>query len=458
MSARRLVLIAGASCFAMAACSATSDTQKRPPGAAAGAAGGAGGTTLIGPDAGNAGGFGPDASCVSESIQGESVPVDMYVMLDTSGSMQEAIAGGGSKWTAVQNAMVSFIDDPRSTGLGVGLQFFPLPDPSVPDTCTSSAQCGGAGPCFLRVCEGIGVLEACDTDADCAGACVDLGVCENTDPQEICFPDTTPTCAGGQSCLRVGSAFCANAACSIDAYSSPEVAIETLPAHAADLHAAISAKELSGRTPTGAALRGAIDHAKAHAEANPSHAVVTVFATDGIPTECDPRDSPSVAQIALEGRNGSPSIRTFVIGVFGANDASGRKNADQLAMAGGTDSAFIVDPSSDVSQQFLDALDAIRGSTLRCEYQIPTPSEGDTLDFGKVNVTLTDEGAEPETLLFVGGEDGCDPDAGGWYYDADPSKNEVPTKIIVCPQTCDAIHLTVNNRVDIALGCGTAVR
>jgi hypothetical protein len=41
--------------------------------------------------------------------------------------------------------------------------------------------------------------------------------------------------------------------------------------------------------------------------------------------------------------------------------------------------------------------------------------------------------------------------AGGWHYD----NLEAPTRIIVCPQSCDAIRDTPDARIDVLLGCAT---
>ena len=42
---------------------------------------------------------------------------------------------------------------------------------------------------------------------------------------------------------------------------------------------------------------------------------------------------------------------------------------------------------------FIDALNAIRGTKLACEYLIPAPPPGEKLDFNKVNVEHTPPGA-----------------------------------------------------------------
>ena len=65
-----------------------------------------------------------------------------------------------------------------------------------------------------------------------------------------------------------------------------------------------------------AIMQGAIDHAKSWANANPSHRVVTLLATDGLPTECTPLDIADVAAIAARHglllSNGAPVTAGFV--------------------------------------------------------------------------------------------------------------------------------------------------
>ena len=52
-----------------------------------------------------------------------------------------------------------------------------------------------------------------------------------------------------------------------------------------------------------------------------------------------------------------------------------------------TGSAFVVDTTQNVNQQFLDALNKIRGAALGCSYLIPLP-DGGTPDFAAVNVNV----------------------------------------------------------------------
>ena len=87
-----------------------------------------------------------DAACAMNSRKADQIPLDMYLMLDSSGSMTDFIADGKTtKWAAVQKALVAFVNDPDSAGLGVGLQYFPLTQPGAPEVCFASSECGTGG-------------------------------------------------------------------------------------------------------------------------------------------------------------------------------------------------------------------------------------------------------------------------------------------------------------------------
>src|SRR5262249_1116168 len=69
---------------------------------------------------------------------------------------------------------------------------------------------------------------------------------------------------------------------------------------------------------------------------------VAVPATDGLPTECDTNIG-NVANIAQGAAAGNPAVKTFVIGVFSASEASvAQSNLDKIAGAGGTGKAFVI--------------------------------------------------------------------------------------------------------------------
>ncbi len=59
-------------------------------------------------------------ACAATSAQAQTIPLDMIILLDESGSMD------GDKWTGATAALKSFIDDPASAGIGVGAVYFPV--------------------------------------------------------------------------------------------------------------------------------------------------------------------------------------------------------------------------------------------------------------------------------------------------------------------------------------------
>jgi hypothetical protein len=114
---------------------------------------------------------------------------------------------------------------------------------------------------------------------------------------------------------------------------------------------------------------------------------------------------------------------------------------------------------NNVEQSFLMALNAIRGTKLACEYQVPAPGDAGMLDYTQVNVNYTPSGASMSTTIgYVGSLANCDPAKGGWYYDVDPSMGATPSKIIMCPATCTTFGADTGGEVDIEVGCKTIVQ
>jgi hypothetical protein len=263
---------------------------------------------------------GPSGSCAAEEYTADQQPLDMYVMLDKSGSMGDGV-GGGTKWQQVTSALGAFLNQPGAAGIGVGIQYFPLAPGATttcPQQCLSDTDCGACGPC-------VGAFPQQGVTGICLGA------------------------AGSGSC---------NAA----DYAAPAVPIAPLPGVAGDITASIANHGPNGGTPTSAALQGAIDYADAWADSS-GHQVIAVLATDGEPTECDP-SIPSISAIAA---SGLPKVSTFVIGV-----GASLGNLNAIAQAGGTGAAFIVDANANVQQQFLASGEPDYGS-VNVEY---TPGGG----------------------------------------------------------------------------------
>ena len=265
-------------------------------------------------------------------------------------------------------------------------------------------------------------------------------VCAGAGNDNICVP-ITGYCDGRDSCRSTD-------------YAAPAVEIAPLPGAATALLASLAKKTPDGLTPTSSALSGALAHAQAVALANPTHRVVVLFATDGLPTECEPTEIADVDKIASSALAGAPPISTFVVGVFAPDEQTvAQQSLDSLAAAGGTKSAFIVSTNQDVSKGVLDALNAIRTTALACEYSIPLP-EGGQANYLAVNVRFTSGAGKKTTLGYVESAAGCGA-KGGWYYDNDPRGPKAPSKIEVCATTCTSLKADPQGKVDIVLGCQT---
>lgn len=65
------------------------------------------------------------ATCGKGAFKADPVPIAMDIMLDKSGSMT------GARWTNVTNALKTFINDPSSDGLAIGLDYFPQTSPDT---------------------------------------------------------------------------------------------------------------------------------------------------------------------------------------------------------------------------------------------------------------------------------------------------------------------------------------
>jgi hypothetical protein len=108
-------------------------------------------------------------------------------------------------------------------------------------------------------------------------------------------------------------------------------------------------------------------------------------------------------------------------------------------------------------QPFFDAVAqaVIASAKLSCELVIPPPSMG-TLDPAKVNVAIQD-GGNQVYLPAVADAAACGP-AGGWYYD-DPV---MPTKVTLCPVSCDAAQASVGpgkpGHIEVLFGCATVAQ
>jgi hypothetical protein len=363
---------------------------------------------------------GPDGGCYSTRSKAEQIvttievpvtetvktqkPVDMFIMYDQSGSMNENTPAG-SKWNAIKAALTGFVNSPASAGIGVGIQYFPA----------------------------------------AAGACTTSG------PNCTCIPFLGCASLGGGSCVASD-------------YATPDVPIEPLPAVAPKIIASVGRHNPGGGTPTTPALTGALQYAKTWAAAHPDRKTIVILATDGDPTGCNGNAVQDVADAAATGLAANPSVETFVVGV-GRSLTSLNAIA---ASGGSGQALIVDTSSGDPTQQFLDAMNKIRetvtvttthtvthtethATPVPCEWTIPAAPDGTRFDKDKVNVDFASGTGAAQRIGAIATAADCGAVADGWHYD-DPKS---PTKVLVCSQTCKRIQETKDVQVDVVFGCAT---
>jgi hypothetical protein len=226
--------------------------------------------------------------------------------------------------------------------------------------------------------------------------------------------------------------------CSVSAYQTPLVPMRPLPS--ASFAQAISGVFPAGETPTLPAIQGAIAYAQQMQAINPNGKLAVVLVTDGEPNVCNS----TVQAVSAAAAAVASTIPTYVIGIGSV------QNLDTIAAAGGTKQAFIVSTSdpAQTATDFQNALAVIKGSSVGCEYQVPTAPAGQSIDFNKVNVVYTPSGGSSETLTY---NKDCSGNGQGWHYD-DPTK---PTRIEICGGSCTPIQADKGGQIRIELGCST---
>jgi hypothetical protein len=245
------------------------------------------------------------------------------------------------------------------------------------------------------------------------------------------------------------------ASCDVSVYGTPVVGVGTLPEQAASLSAALADLTPTGETPTGPALRGACNYARDYRGASAERQIALLLLTDGrpeAPTTCRGGESsccPSLddaVQAADECRN-TTGIRTFVLGVGPLLD-----NLEQIAVAGGTDQAYLVE-GGDVSGAVRTALNRIRGAAaIPCELQLPEPPPGAALALNAVNLSYESDDCSLTPFSAVPSAEGCGGED-GWYYDTP----DAPGRVLLCPRSCDRVSGPGGN-LYYSVGCETRIR
>jgi hypothetical protein len=178
----------------------------------------------------------------------------------------------------------------------------------------------------------------------------------------------------------------------------------------------------------------------------------------------DPIGSESFVVEEIQRAYNELGIKTFMLGCPGSEEHvfTGLDNRGWLSQAaelGGTSPGncvheppgpfchFDMTQAADFGAALRAALASIVGQVVACDYGIPVPPEGLTIDLNAINLYLYPDGNDPIQILRTEGPD-CEQ---GWYYD------EVAALIKLCPTTCALAQSDPNAKAELMFGCESDV-
>jgi hypothetical protein len=95
------------------------------------------------------------------------------------------------------------------------------------------------------------------------------------------------------------------------------------------------------------------------------------------------------------------------------------------------------------------ATQVVSNAGIACDWPIPPPPAGQSLDSSKINVNFTTPDGTLVELGRIPQGQACD-GREGWFYDDDTA----PTTVISCPASCDKFKAS-GGKVDVLFGCTT---
>jgi len=282
------------------------------------------------------------------------------------------------------------------------------------DTQTDASNCGGCGQVCpaTATCQNGACLCPAGTPTECGGTCVDLstnnehcGSCDNACGFGQCQGGQCPTCApggllllldrsgsmssncGSQTCvqaelsavetfvqdtesegLSVGVTYFprppnGNALCTIADYAQPDVAIDLLPGNASPIVNSGIGSMANGLSVVVGALGGGIEAASGWAAGHAGPGAVVMINDGGMGIGCNTETVAQAVATASAGFAGTPSIRTFVIGVNPGGYAIDTQWWNEVPAAGG---GTLTNTGNLGAAAILDAL-----RTIRAEFTCP---------------------------------------------------------------------------------------
>jgi hypothetical protein len=389
-------------------------------------------------DVGHNDGFSPDGSdigfdgaCATAQYAAKQDPAAMLFILDASNPMT------GPKWSAAGLAIVTAIDLDGFDGISLGLL-------ASPSSTTDGAPCF---PGFPVMCGNPAVPQVAMANAGTDKSSAPTGVRHNIYSWlSANYPDKDTSSGSGTPLY--------------DALSEAYKFIRLV---------SVPGKRIVTFVVNGAASCASIDKRPGYLDSN----------------SCPDWEEPDTLIALIKAAHDDPTapVLTFVIGVPGADtDGSDpltqppyhlKRALSAYALAGsrettpaGCDGAWsqtglnpTVPCHYDMTSGSLDAkaladnLAHIRGSALGCVFDLPTPTDGSTIDKNKVNVEIDNSGPPPTTDALKRRSDPSDTCAtdGCWDYTSDG-------KIQLLGKACDEAKSLTDGKVQIIVGCATAIK
>lgn len=218
----------------------------------------------------------------------------------------------------------------------------------------------------------------------------------------------------------------------------------------------------NGSTPTMEALQGGysvLDNLVPFPPLPTKGKKVVILMSDG-----EPNDDSGITALVKQKAGQADPITTFSVFVgdlqftdtarkfmtdVAINGGTAPQGCDQSAVNPNNSCHFQITPGAkpvaQVKQDFIDALNTIRGLASACELDISlVDKDGRPADPEKVNVRFVDKDDETKVIKDIP-RDG----ANGWTYDDDSN----PTKVILHGSYCDEARANKSVKPEVQLGC-----
>lgn len=127
----------------------------------------------------------------------------------------------------------------------------------------------------------------------------------------------------------------------------------------------------------------------------------------------------------------------------------GEVYADLVAQTQGVSGDLCLQDFQPVFDRLSQKIVTSSTAEIECDWDIPAPPAGETLDFGSVNIRYLDRAGTAAALGKVPSAAECPNFKNGWHYD----NAQNPKSIVACPQSCTELRAAGVAKIDVLLGC-----